>query len=854
MQPALGNQTKIAELQKSKIQDYLLRAFTNESKDGNVSVGIQGDGYIVIDGNRVATIDSNYNLQVLENNSIAIDTGDDWYYELVGNGKVKLVGYKHPLNGTIVIPRAINDSGTGKLYIVSELGKSIFGFSSITGVDFSNATGLEKIGEGAFTSCEDLVFTLPTGLTNKVQIGDLAFSGCKKFEGNITEILNYGYTLGKAVFMGCPRLTGQIQDVFNQNFYLDSENNPNETEIANNQFSGYSGLTGTLTIPSYITKIGNYAFSECTSISGLYFAENSECEEIGDFAFYKDSGIINSLVFPNSITKIGGYAFYHCQGLTGLILPDFVTYIGNNCFYECSNITGALTIPSTLQRVSDYCFNTLSSLTSIYFEYDTVNKTGCEYIGVRAFQYCKGITSLTLPYSLKTIANRGFQGAIKNINTVTLPYSLEVLGEACFAQGSFQYVEWNECLKTISGSAFWECGSLRNLPSGISTLKTIEGSAFKSCTNLGINDGSGTDIFNWLKETNITSLGTSVFNNCKYIKGDFLEYAENSDGDIITRDPGVFANCGVEIVKEIPKNGDTTILANKYEGITKFKNSESGEIILPNTITSIGAYAFQNCSALKSITINKEVTSIGQNAFYGCKNLTTITFEDGINLSTIPAFCFSTECGLKSISIPSSVTSIEEKAFSSNSAMKSITIPATVESLGDGVFSYNSGIQSIILKEGLKKIGNRCFQCMRSLTSIEIPDSVTQMGGSAFYADNDGYASLVSASLGSNLTMISSNLFWGQTSLQNVTVKGEITSIGSKAFYNCKSLLSINDKNGNTISGTKITGIGENAFYACGTNNAVDGVYTIITISVPNSCIVDSTATSGDSKVKIKKG
>ena len=186
--------------------------------------------------------------------------------------------------------------------------------------------------------------------------------------------------------------------------------------------------------------------------------------------------------------------------------------------------------------------------------------------------------------------------------------------------------------------------------------------------------------------------------------------------------------------------------------------------------------------------------------------------------------------------------------------MKSITIPATVESLGDGVFSYNSGIQSIILKEGLKKIGNRCFQCMRSLTSIEIPDSVTQMGGSAFYADNDGYASLVSASLGSNLTMISSNLFWGQTSLQNVTVKGEITSIGSKAFYNCKSLLSINDKNGNTISGTKITGIGENAFYACGTNNAVDGVYTIITISVPNSCIVDSTATSGDSKVKIKKG
>ena len=109
-------------------------------------------------------------------------------------------------------------------------------------------------------------------------------------------------------------------------------------------------------------------------------------------------------------------------------------------------------------------------------------------------------------------------------------------------------------------------------------------------------------------------------------------------------------------------------------------------ITIPRGVTSIGSYAFQNCTSLTSITISSSVTSIGYCAFYCCTGLTSITIPSSV--TSIGESAFDGCTGLTSITIPSSVTSIDDCAFYYCTGLTSITIPNSVMSIGGGVF-YN---------------------------------------------------------------------------------------------------------------------------------------------------------------------
>ncbi len=131
--------------------------------------------------------------------------------------------------------------------------------------------------------------------------------------------------------------------------------------------------------------------------------------------------------------------------------------------------------------------------------------------------------------------------------------------------------------------------------------------------------------------------------------------------------------------------------------VTYNNNSSSkytGSITIPATVTSggttynvtsVGYWAFGNCSGLTSITIPNSVTSIGNSAFYGCRGLTSITIPNSV--TSIGNFAFSGCSGLTSITIPNSVTSINIYAFQGCSGLTSITIPNSVTSIGIGAFT-----------------------------------------------------------------------------------------------------------------------------------------------------------------------
>ena len=223
-------------------------------------------------------------------------------------------------------------------------------------------------------------------------------------------------------------------------------------------------------------------------------------------------------------------------------------------------------------------------------------------------------------------------------------------------------------------------------------------------------------------------------------------------------------------------------------------------VTIPNRMTSIGNGAFSGCSGLTSVTIPNSVTSIGNGTFSGCSDLTSVTFPNSVTSIGDQAFACCT--GLTSLTIPDSVTSIGNQAFSDCSGLNSVAIPNSVTSISNGAFSGCSGLTSVTIPNSVTSIGEYAFQGCRNLTSVTIPASVTNIGGVAF-ADCNG---LTSVTIPNSVTSIADSTFQNCTGLTSVTIPNSVTSIGSYAFYGCSGLTSV------TIP-SSVTSIGTSAFY-----------------------------------------
>ena len=180
-------------------------------------------------------------------------------------------------------------------------------------------------------------------------------------------------------------------------------------------------------------------------------------------------------------------------------------------------------------------------------------------------------------------------------------------------------------------------------------------------------------------------------------------------------------------------------------------------------VTSIGEWAFRNCTKLTSIEIPNSVTSIGYNAFGGCTSLA-------------------------SINIPNSVTSIGGSAFQGCTSLASIDIPNSVTSIGNYAFDGCTSLTSVTIPNSVTSIGECVFRSCTSLTSATIPNSVTLIGEGAF----GGCTSLASVTIPESVTSIGAYAFRSCTSLTSATIPNSVTSIGECVFSGCTSLTSIN--------------------------------------------------------------
>ncbi len=189
----------------------------------------------------------------------------------------------------------------------------------------------------------------------------------------------------------------------------------------------------------------------------------------------------------------------------------------------------------------------------------------------------------------------------------------------------------------------------------------------------------------------------------------------------------------------IPKTVDGITITTYGDGMSISLSSAIKYVIFETDVTSIGSYAFRNCSGLTSIEIPSSVTSIGSYAFRNCSSLTSIEIPSSV--TSIGSFAFYGCSSLISIEIPSSVTSIGEGAFRDCSGLTSVSLPSSVTSIGRSAFSGCSSLTSIEIPSSVTSIRSSAFSFCSSLTSIEIPSSVTNIGASAF-SDCTSLASL----------------------------------------------------------------------------------------------------------------
>ena len=153
-------------------------------------------------------------------------------------------------------------------------------------------------------------------------------------------------------------------------------------------------------------------------------------------------------------------------------------------------------------------------------------------------------------------------------------------------------------------------------------------------------------------------------------------------------------------------------------------------VVIGDSVTSIGKYAFYKCTGLTSVTIPDSVTSIGGSAFRYCESLTSVTIPDSV--TSIGSWAFYGCTGLASLTIPDSVASIGEATFRNCTQLTSVTIPDSVASIGKSAFYGCTGLTSVTIPDSVTSIGDSAFYGCTGLTSITIPDSVTSIGGYAF--------------------------------------------------------------------------------------------------------------------------
>ncbi|MDE6102503.1 MAG: leucine-rich repeat domain-containing protein, partial [Ruminococcus sp.] len=339
------------------------------------------------------------------------------------------------------------------------------------------------------------------------------------------------------------------------------------------------------------------------------------------------------------------------------------------------------------------------------------------------------LKSVEIPDSVTNIGDDAFYKC-ENLTSINIPAGVTHIGREAFEDcSSLESIEIPDGITIIEYGTFQRCKSLTSvkIPNSVTSIKV---NAFEGCMNL-----ESIEI-----PDSVTSIEGFAFSQCNSLKSVKIPDSVTSIGGMAFQ--------SAPWLDEKRKENPLVIVNNiLIDGRTC-----SGDVIIPNSVTSIADHAF-DYSNLTSVKIPYGITSIEERTFYDCHNLISVEIPDSV--MSIGKRAFEDCTSLTSIKIPDSVTSIENYAFCENDNLISIEIPESVTSLGESVFYKTAWLDEkrkenplvivnnflvdgktctgdVVIPDGVTNIINMSFRENSNLISIEIPESVTIIGTYVF--------------------------------------------------------------------------------------------------------------------------
>ena len=421
------------------------------------------------------------------------------------------------------------------------------------------------------------------------------------------------------------------------------------------------------------------------------------------------------------------------------------------------------------------------------------------------------LSTVILPANLETIGNYAFEGNRLLLN-ITIPGSVTSIGEGAFkdCENLTGLLVIPDSVTSIGSQAFLRCSSLTGLVIGES-VEFIGSLAFGDCKNL-----TGTLII----PNSVTEIGKSAFINCNELTELYLGESVHSigvhaftsdspNGSKLTTLYYNAINCALPDTHNsytlvFSRTIKTVIIGDKVEAIPPyaFSLTQIPEIIIPNSVISIGVNAFENCNNLTTATIGESVTHISVGAFsnnYLNSKLTTLYFNAincettkfprtiknlyiGDNVSQIPDNAFQDCNVLTEVYIPNSVTSIGENAFENCDSLSVLTISNSVTSIGKEAFRHCLALTELIIPESVTFIGEEAFRDCYNLSTLYFNATNCEPPQSSFWHSSPFPLQLETIIIGDGITKIPDGMFNYCSGVRNIIISKTVKSIGKDAF------------------------------------------------------------------------
>lgn len=644
---------------------------------------------------------------------------------------------------------------------------------------------ISSIGGNAFNGCLNITsINFPASLTTINVSSFQNFGGLFSVNGSNNNFAAYNgvlYNKAQTDVLQCPvSLSGSLSlapttTTIKSNSFLgclkvsdivSSNTNPLTIEIY--AFKGCTGLVSFTTSASTLT-LGESSFENCSKLNKI----KANDLDVGVKAFINCSSLTT---VDGSVFTMGNMAFYSCTNLQTITFKAPLSTIPLNAFTSCRSLT-SVNLPSSVTSIGYAAFNNCTALTSFTatnIALDGSVFNGCNQlismnanltsIGMSAFNGCSKLKNIQIAPNLPSIGATAFYGCTSLV-TFTIPATVTSIGDGAFryCNGPFDVDPSNPNYASLGGILFDK------------NIKTLIQSPTSNSNIYTIPDG-------------VTTLKSySFFNNT-------LLNTINIPQSVCTIEPATFLMCSA---KKYNINSSNTCFSTSTDGLVIFNvdttklifcsPKKTGSYTMPNKVVEIADFAFSNCTLLTSVVMNNGLKYINASAFDGA----------GINAINIPstvtsmgAYAFANCTKALSINIPTSITDIGDYTFANCKVASTISLPSTLQVIGEYAFSgCTAWSGNLVFPPAVNTIKKYAFGNCSGLTgALNIPSTLSIINEGVF----NNCVGFTTVDIPSSITSIEAYAFNSCKGFKKITIPSTVTSIKSYAFANCTGLTSLN--------------------------------------------------------------